>query len=146
MSNPGSEFRPSGMIEFEAVEPASTANAAEAKPKADDGGLDLDPLSVQFGRPKDSRATQADRMLQGTTIDWLVAFPPELRPKALCERYPFVANRLAQHWSDRMASATSLELLAADERWGTVGYPAQIQLELQRLLRHVSGGRSRSSN
>jgi len=130
MSNEPFEFRPSGTIEFEQIEPAAVAEQAQAS--ADDA-MDTDPLSINFGRRKDSKPSSIERMLAGTTIDWLVAFPAESRPKALCERYAHVANRLAQDWSDAARSALSLQALASDARWGSPGFPAQVQTELQRI-------------
>ncbi len=131
MSTTPFEFRPSGSIDFEAIEPAAVAKEVNAP--ADDG-IDRDPLSINFGRLKDHKPTSIERMLAGTTIDWLVAFPAPSRPKALCDRYPHVANRLAQDWSQPASSTQSLQLLIEDARWGSAGFPAQVQDELQRLL------------
>ncbi len=135
MPNQPFEFRPSGIVEFEQLEPEAVAQAM--KESAEDGP-DADPFSINFGRAKDSKPTLAERMLAGTTIDWLVAFPNELRPKALCERFPHVANRLAQGWSDRRHSLQHLQELAEDARWGGTGFPAQVQGELQRLQKRLS--------
>jgi hypothetical protein len=134
MSNSTLEFRPSGTIEFEHVVIPSASPAAATAAAAVDDKIDADPLSINFGREKDSKPTAAERMLAGPTIDWLIAFAFEARPKALCERFPHVANRLARSWADKTASAHSLQALADDKRWGTAGFPALIQGELQRLL------------
>jgi hypothetical protein len=132
MSTEPFEFRPSGLVEFESIEPEAVAQrAAEA---AVDETMDMDPLSINFERRKDHKPAAAERMLAGTTIDWLVAFPTDSRPKALCDRYPHVANRLAAQWSNRSRSVQSLKLLAEDVRWGSAGFPGQVQGELQRLL------------
>jgi hypothetical protein len=135
MSNLPLEFRPSGTIEFEQIEiapPAAQPAASAAAPV--DEKIEADALSINYGREKDVKPTAAERMLAGTTIDWLIAFPLEARPKALCDRFPHVANRLARDWSDKASSARSLQALAADARWGSAGFPAQVQGELQRLL------------
>jgi hypothetical protein len=133
MSNKPLEFRPSGSIEFEHV--ALKPPTVEAKAAAPvDVALDVDPLSINFGRRKDNKPVPAERMLAGTSIDWLVAFPADSRPKALCERFPHVANRLARDWPDATRSIESLKVLAGDARWGGAGFPAQVQAELQRLL------------
>ena len=132
MSNETFEFRPSGIIEFEQIAPETLIEKAQA---AVDDAMDGDPLSINFGRRKDHKPAAAERMLAGSTIDWLVAFPLDARPKALCERYPHVANRLALTWKDRPVSAQSLQTLIGDARWGSPGYPAQVQGELQRLLK-----------
>ena len=137
MSNQPFEFRPSGSIDFEPVEPAAVAK--EVNPPPDDG-IDRDPLSINFSRLKDHKPASIERMLAGTTIDWLVAFPAASRPKALCDRYPHVANRLAQDWSQPARSTQSLQLLIEDPRWGSAGFPGQVQDELQRLLRDRTTG------
>jgi hypothetical protein len=136
MSNESFEFRPSGSIEFEPVEPEAVAKQAVAPA---DAAIDTDALSINFGRRKDHRPASTERMLAGTTIDWLVAFAMESRPKALCERYPHVANRLASDWAHTTRSTLSLQVLADDERWGSPGFPAQVQGELQRLLQLLKG-------
>ena len=132
MSNQTFEFRPSGIIEFEQIAPEALIEKARA---AVDDAMDGDPLSINYGRRKDHKPAASERMLAGSTIDWLVAFPPDARPKALCERYPHVANRLALNWQDKASSAQSLQTLIGDVRWGGAGFPAQVQGELQRLLK-----------
>jgi hypothetical protein len=132
MSNAPLEFRPSGTIDFEHVEIRTEVAAVAAAPV--DDKMDTDPLSINFEREKAAKPTAAERMLAGATIDWLIAFPFESRPKALCERFPHVANRLARSWKDKPLSKQSLQALAGDPRWGSAGFPAQVQGELQRLL------------
>lgn len=130
MHNNSLDFRPSGTIDFEPVGiPAAAAPAAPVDDKTD-----RDPLSINFGRDKVHRPAATERMLAGATIDWLIAFPLEARPKALCEKYPHVANRIAQAWNDKAAARSSLQALVDDKRWGTAGFAAQVQGELQRLL------------
>ena len=136
MSNKPFELRPSGFIEFEHVD----LNAVVDQPQSSvDDAMDTDPLSVNFERRKDHKSTAAERALAGTTIDWLVAFPADSRPKSLCERFPHVANRLAKDWSNSARSVQSLQALTGDARWGTAGFPAQVQGELQRLLKQLTG-------
>lgn len=131
MSNANSlAFRPSGSIDFD---PTPIAPAAASAAPVDDR-IDHDPLSINFEREKLHRPAAAERMLAGTTIDWLIAFPLQARPKALCEKYPHVANRLAGQWRDAARARASLQALADDARWGTAGYPALVQGELRRLL------------
>jgi len=133
MSNQPFELGPSAFIEFDQVKPEAVAEQAS---KPVDNAMDGDPLSITFGRRKDSKPTAGERMLAGATIDWLIAFPLELRPKALCERFPHVANRIAAEWANAEQSRKSLMTLASDARWGSAGYPAQVQAELQRLTKH----------
>ena len=134
MSNPAPQFRPSGTIEFEQVVFEAPAAKPVSAPPVVDASIDSDPLSVTFGRKKDDKPSSVDRLLAGATIDWLVAFPNEARPKALCERFAHVANRLAKEWPDATRSAQNLNALIADTRWGSAGFPALVQGELRRLL------------
>ena len=131
MSNTNSlAFRPSGSIDFD---PTPVAPAASPAAPVDDT-IDHDPLSINFGREKLHKPLSTERMLAGTTIDWLIAFPIEARPKALCDKYPHVANRLAQQWADKGSARAALQALVDDARWGTAGYPALVQGELRKLL------------
>lgn len=140
MSHESFEFRPSGSIEFEHVEPAVVAKQLDAPA---DEPIDSDALSINYGRRKDHKPVATERMLAGPTIDWLVSFAADSRPKALCERYPHVANRLAGDWAHPPRSRLSLQVLADDERWGSPGFPAQVQGELQRLLQLLGGAPAR---
>lgn len=128
------DFRLSGTIDFEAVEIPSTTAATAAPAAPVDDKIDADPLSINFGREKVHKPLSTERMLAGATIDWLISFPLDARPKALCDKYPHVANRLAQGWTDKPTSRAGLQALVDDKRWGTAGFPAQVQGELQRLL------------
>ena len=134
MSTEPVDFTPSasGVIEFEPVEPVVLIQQAAKAPV--DETLDNDPLSAVFGQKKGSKPAAGDHMLAGTTIDWLIAFPMEARPKALCEKYPHVANRLAGEWRDAARVRGSLQALVDDARWGSAGYPALVQGELNKLL------------
>lgn len=137
MTEQTAAFRPSGSIEFEAIDPQSLVRPASA-PQPKDDPIDRDPLSINFGRLKDARPMQAERMLSGAAIDWFVAFPATARPKALCDRYPHVANRLAALWSQAAEARGALEALATDPRWGSAGFPAQVQGELQALTAQLA--------
>jgi hypothetical protein len=86
-----------------------------------------------LARPKLIDTASTERMLAGYAIDWLIAFPADARPKALCDRFPWIANRLAAGWKDAAASAASVQLLLADARWGSAGFPVQVQAELKSL-------------
>ena len=109
MSNANSlAFRPSGSIDFDPT--PITPAAAPAAPV--DDKIDHDPLSINFGREKVYKAAATERMLAGATIDWLIAFALDARPKALCEKYPHVANRLAQGWTHVARSMVAVKQLA----------------------------------
>ena len=135
------EFRSSGSIEFEALDPVALAEpgkAAAAAAVVHDDTLDHDPLSINFARKKDTKPSSVERMLSGPAIDWFVGFPADARPKALCDQYPHVANRLAALWPQRAAVGAALQQIVADPRWGSAGFPGQVHGELKRLLARAS--------
>ena len=135
MSHEAFEFRPSGTLAFEHIEPAALAKELNEAAKE---VVVVDALSITYGLAQDCKPSAADRMLAGSTIDWLLAFPAEARPKALCDRFPHVANRLAKEWLQASLVMQSLQTLVADARWGNAGFPAQVQGELQRLQLQLS--------
>jgi hypothetical protein len=142
MSNPSLAFRPSGSIEFEQVAFEATPPAAAPAPAAPaDDGIDRDALSINFGRAKDHKSASTERMLAGYAIDWLIAFPANARPKSLCDRFPWVANRLASQWKNASDSAASVQALLADARWGSAGFPVQVQGELKQLAAAIDAKR-----
>ena len=138
MSNKPLEFRPSGTLEFEHIEIRNLTAPAQVAVTVDDS-MDTDPVALNFGRQKDHKPSAGERMLAGSTIDWLVAFPAAARPKALCERFPHVANRLAKDWPQKPQSIRNLEALVGDPRWGQTGFPAQVHTELRALLQVITG-------
>ena len=82
-----------------------------------------------------------DRALTGAAIDWMLALPPDLRPKALCERFPRVANALATVWPDRAGRHAAIERLVNDERGQRAGFPHAIRMEIETLAAAVRAGR-----
>jgi hypothetical protein len=75
----------------------------------------------------------SDRALQGSTIDWMLALPPSLRPKELCERFPRVANGLAAVWHDPVRRHAMLADLLEDRRGKRAGFPPRVRAEIEAL-------------
>lgn len=75
----------------------------------------------------------SDRALQGATIDWLLALPPSLRPKELCERFPRIANGLASVWHDQVRRQAMLAELLEDRRGKRAGFPPKVRAEIEAL-------------
>jgi hypothetical protein len=76
-----------------------------------------------------------DRALAGATIDWLLALPPSLRPRQLCDQFPRVANAVAAAWADRAERARVLDDLLVDRRGGRRGFPVSVVREIEVLRR-----------
>lgn len=75
-----------------------------------------------------------DKAASALALAWCAGFAEGLRPKALCERFPRLANRLALCWPDPLLSAAVLDELLTDRRGDRSGFPAEVQAELVRLL------------
>lgn len=74
------------------------------------------------------------------TRRWVEAFPEAIRPNALLERFPRIANALARAWSDREQLRLELDALLVDRRPGRRGFPPDVYNELL-TLRDVAEGR-----
>ncbi|MDE2371271.1 MAG: hypothetical protein KGN16_20040 [Burkholderiales bacterium] len=75
----------------------------------------------------------SDRALVGTTIDWMLALPPTLRPRTLCETFPRIANALAEAWADPHRRRDLLDSLARDRRPNRAGLPPPVRSEVEAL-------------
>lgn len=85
------------------------------------------------------RATMArDRALSGATIQWALTLPANLRPKTLIDRFPRIANRLAECWSRPAERDAVLQDLLVDRRMRRRGFPPEVATELQALRASLS--------
>jgi hypothetical protein len=87
------------------------------------------------------RSAPAETLLPGTSA-WATRLPPQLRPRALLDRYPRVANLVAATWSDARAFETYMESLLTDKRGHRRGFPPEVQRELASLALAHSNVRS----
>ena len=70
---------------------------------------------------------------------WSAALPTTVRPDALIERFPRIANLLALQWSDANARAAYFDELLVDRRGHRQGFPPPVLDELLRLRNHSFG-------
>ena len=126
-------FNPSGIIEFEFTDVKDARRVAEQSVVA----ADIERLMPGYWEEQRRKPTPADRALTGAGIDWMLALPAEVRPKALCEQFPRIANRLAGHWHDLPNARLALMRLLVDERGQRKGFSLQIQQEIGKLAAHV---------
>jgi hypothetical protein len=80
-------------------------------------------------------SAETDRSISIDTELWLLRLPPKLRPMALADQFPRVANRLARDWSDAFLREFCFEDLLVDRRGGRRGFPPEVKDELLRLQR-----------
>ena len=71
--------------------------------------------------------------LLGSTLRWADALPPDVRPHALMDKYPRLANMAAASWEIEKAFRDYLDLLLVDRRGGRKGFPPEILAEFECL-------------
>jgi len=67
------------------------------------------------------------------TLRWADSFPEAVRPLALVQRFPRIANALARVWSDEAELRGQLEGLLVDRRPARQGFPPEVYNELLTL-------------
>lgn len=75
-----------------------------------------------------------------STFRWAESFPEAVRPIALLQRFPRIANLLARAWDDEVLLRSQLEALLVDRRSGRAGFPPDVHNELL-TLRELAEGR-----
>ena len=74
------------------------------------------------------------------TFRWVESFPEAVRPIALMQRFPRIANLLARAWNDSARLHRQFESLLTDHRPGRQGFPPEVYNELL-MLRDLAEGR-----
>ena len=121
-------------FEFELTDIDQARRALEELPPGVGGAATL---ASGYWEARRRQTIPSDKALAGTTIDWLLALPSDVRPKALCDRFPRIANKIAMHWGDHARATAALKYLLTDERGGRRGFGLEVEAELRRLLRHA---------
>ncbi len=80
--------------------------------------------------------TAADRALKGSTLEWLVSLPRQIRPDATVDRYARVVNQLADAWNSPISCRVAFDALLHDKRPGRKGFPPDVRRELKILRFH----------
>lgn len=110
------------------VHEAPATPVRRARGGADDPG---DWFDMRKSRPVEHLLPIAER--------WSAALPTTVRPDALIERFPRIANLLALQWSDANARAAYFDELLVDRRGHRQGFPPPVLDELLRLRNHSFG-------
>jgi len=80
------------------------------------------------------RKTKPIDYLLPMSMKWLRSLPEEVRPIALANQYPRIANLLALDWSKPAARRRYLDDLLIDHRRGNRrGFPLDVHRELEKL-------------
>ena len=124
-----------GGLEFELTDFDSARQALEELPP---GVAEVKRLQPGYWEQRRRPAAPTDRALAGMTLDWMAKLPPMVRPARLAERYPRVANQLAQNWPSGMRCAATFDDLLVDHRGGRHGFPYDVEAELKGLKEYRS--------
>jgi hypothetical protein len=95
---------------------------------------------ASFSEPWYKRRLQPLNQQLPATEKWAAGLPVEVRPLALLQRFPRIANALARLWQDNIGLRLYLDDLLVDRRGGRRGFPPQIHNELL-ILREYHEGR-----
>ncbi|HET9763575.1 MAG TPA: hypothetical protein VFR50_08680 [Casimicrobiaceae bacterium] len=90
--------------------------------------------------PKANRRREPFNQPLPGTLRWVESFPEAIRPNAVLDKFPRIANALARAWNDREQLRMELDQLLVDRRTGRRGFPPDVYNELL-TLRDVAEGR-----
>ena len=126
--------KPPGSIDFE---PTDFQNARLSLDELPAGIREVAHLAPGYWEQRRRKPVASDRALTGAAIDWIIALPAAMRPRVLCEKFPRIANQIAETWRDHARTAQALGRLLVDERGGRHGFPGDVQLEIRRLQEYA---------
>jgi hypothetical protein len=109
----------------------SKTTEKSALPSVTDSLPERDPRSVR-------RASQLNLPLP-TSQRWVALLPDEVKPRALLQQFPRIANKLARLWGDKKSVETYLNQLLIDRRGHRQGFPPDVQNELLNLRDYIEG-------
>lgn len=124
---------PPDSLDFELTDLGDARRILDLPPE---GVIEAQQMAPDYWTMRRRPPVPTDRALTGEAMDWVVHLPAEQRPIALCERFPRVANAIAQAWKQNDACASLLASLLTDRRSRRRGFPAEVQAEIERLARY----------
>jgi hypothetical protein len=124
---------PPGSIDFELTDFEDARHVLDDLPP---GVIESKHLQPGFWEEQRRKPVATDRALTGLAMDWVIGLPAALRPHAMCEQFPRVANAIAVAWADTAYSVQVLDHMINDYRGGRRGFPAAVQQELAALMAH----------
>jgi len=79
------------------------------------------------------RRARPGLVLLPRTVQWIASLPVRVRPRALADAFPRVANNIAAAWPDPVAFHAYLRELTEDRRGGRQGFPPDVARNLHSL-------------
>jgi hypothetical protein len=84
------------------------------------------------------RGPEVNPVLLDATVAWMNALPYTVRPTELAQRFPRIANSIAEVWSRVDRCEQYLDSLMVDQRGTRKGFPMAIALEVASLRSYYS--------
>jgi hypothetical protein len=109
-------------LEFEKVSVADARKALDGPSKADDKA-----------KTNVRRSSDANPILLAATVEWMAELPYAVRPSELAQRYPRIANSVAELWRRVARCEEYLDSLLVDQRGDRKGFPPPVAQELTAL-------------
>jgi hypothetical protein len=117
-------FTDSDIMNYRHEAERHTSKEPPQKPKAD------------VGRKQRGAPNPRDAILSDLARVWIDTLPSHLRPRALCQHYPRIANRLALCWPDSVLTAKVFASVLEDRRGNRRGFRPDVSRELVALRDH----------
>jgi hypothetical protein len=84
------------------------------------------------------RGPDVNPVLLDATVAWMNALPYTVRPTELAQRFPRIANSIAELWPRADRCEPYLDSLMVDQRGDRKGFPMSIALEVASLRSYYS--------
>ena len=122
-------------LEFEKVSVADARKAMEGAPKTE-------------GKPTTviRRSPETNPVLLDATIAWMGELPYAARPTELAQRFPRIANSIAELWPRVDRCEQYLDALLVDQRGDRKGFPMSVALEIASLRSYYTELHPRARN
>ena len=124
-----------GMLDFQPVSLDAARAALDELPSGVGRVLGGGP---GYGQHQRRPPLATDRALTGRAMDWSMQLPENIRPVVTIERYPRIANALADAWPDANARTQMFDHLLNDRRSGRRGFPIDVEREISALCLYAS--------
>ena len=111
-------------LEFEKVSVADARKALDGPPKGEDKAKATTVVR---------RGPDVNPVLLGATAAWMNELPYTVRPTELAQRFPRIANSIAELWPRVGRCEQYLDSLLVDQRGDRKGFPMAIALEIASL-------------
>jgi hypothetical protein len=84
------------------------------------------------------RGPDVNPVLLDATVAWMAELPYAVRPTELANRFPRIANSIAELWRRVSRCEEYLDSLVVDQRGDRKGFPPAVALEITALRAHFA--------